>query len=84
MNGCAGYKGCPKPDIINGRKIIGINIPDTEPAWHSRYSVTVANHPFDEVCHRIYAKIPKELFPLPLVSINISNQDSNKDETVQL
>ena len=63
MNGSTGYKGCPKPDIINGRKIIGINIPDTEPAWLSRYSVTVASHPLDEVCHRVYAKIPKELFP---------------------
>eukprot|EP00956_Cyclotella_meneghiniana_P005533 scaffold7105_cov71-Cyclotella_meneghiniana.AAC.2 len=63
LNGSTDYKGAPKPDIINGRKIIGINIPDTEPAWLSRYSVTVASHPLDEVCHRVYSKIPKELFP---------------------
>eukprot|EP00956_Cyclotella_meneghiniana_P037062 scaffold134177_cov80-Cyclotella_meneghiniana.AAC.2 len=44
-------------------EIIGINIPDTEPAWLSRYSVTVANHLLDKVCHRVYGKIPKELYP---------------------
>eukprot|EP00956_Cyclotella_meneghiniana_P004182 scaffold5121_cov40-Cyclotella_meneghiniana.AAC.1 len=57
------YKGCPKPTLVDGRKIIGVNIPENEPAWHNRYSVSLADLPMDEIFHRMYGKIPESLFP---------------------
>eukprot|EP00956_Cyclotella_meneghiniana_P040492 scaffold197426_cov40-Cyclotella_meneghiniana.AAC.1 len=61
--GSGPYKNCPKPQTVDGRKIIGVNIPSEEPAWCSRYSVTLADEPLDKVSHRVFTRIPEELFP---------------------
>ena len=36
MLGSTGYMNCPEAEtsVVNGRKIIGMNIPQSEPAWH--------------------------------------------------
>jgi hypothetical protein len=64
MMGSIEYKNCLHPTVMNGRKIIGVNIPAAEPAWHSRYSVTLAaGYPLDEIFHKVFMKIPETLFP---------------------
>ena len=58
------YKGCPKPTEVDGRRIIGVNIPENDPAWHNLYSISLADLPMDEIFHRVYVygKIPESLF----------------------
>ena len=63
LSGSGVYKNCPKPQTANGRKIIGVNIPSEEPAWHSRYSVILTDEVLDEIFHRVFSRIPEELFP---------------------
>lgn len=45
------------------RDVIGVNIQQSELAWHSRYSVTVEAHPLDKIFQRVYEQIPEALFP---------------------
>lgn len=44
------YKGCPKPTEVDGRRIIGVNIPENDPAWHNLYSISLADMRYFTEC----------------------------------